>query len=78
MDTKVLQNQSSTTERLFPEYLTEKNKTIIEQMDAYKKVADIFDRTNLALGRKIQYRTTISSTNNVKVNLNVTGATNKV
>ncbi len=73
-----LQNKSrSTTEALFSEYLNSSNNAILEQLNRYKKIADIYERTQIALGRKAAFKSTSSSTEKVKINLYI-GATNKI
>ena len=54
--------------------ILENNKTL----SYYKKVTDIIERTNIALGRKRTYKETIQTTVNSKLNLNGIGSTTKI
>lgn len=69
---------TSTTELLFSEFLNGNNKAILEQVAKYKKIADIYERTQIALGRKVAFKSTNSSTDKVKINMHGIGATNQI
>jgi hypothetical protein len=70
--------QTSTTEMLFPEFFTGSNYAVMEQIVKYKQIVDIYERTQIALGRKVSFKSANCSTDKVKINLNVIGATNQI
>jgi len=78
MNTIIHKKPISTTEFLFSESLTSRNRTILEQICRYKYTADIYERTQVALGRKVSVRFIYCSTEKVKINLQNIGATNKI
>lgn len=78
MNSKSSKKSSTNTEILFGEYFSEGTKAVLDQIESYRKIADIYDRTQFALGRKVAYKSTNSSTAKVKINLDGIRATNKV
>jgi hypothetical protein len=69
---------STTTEFIFSEFLSNKNENVLESINEYRRVANIYERVQIALGRKVAYRSTNSTADKVKVNLHVIRATNKI
>lgn len=70
--------QTSSTEYLFSGYLTESNKATLLQIKNYKRTADIYERTQIALGRKVSVKYVNCSTDNIKINVHNFGSTNKI
>lgn len=50
----------------------------MEQIQTYRRTLDIYERSQLALGRRLAYKATKNSTDKVKVNLNGIKSTNKI
>lgn len=69
---------NSATELLFSEYLTDSNNAVISQIENYRKIAGIYERTQYALGRKVAFKATNSTTDKVKVNLHAIRSTNQI
>ena len=63
------------TTKLLKREITDKNKSAIQIMMDYAKVADIIQRTHLAMGKKATYKVSTSSTVNEKLNPNVFAST---
>jgi len=63
---------------MFSEFLIDRNKAILDQIGQYKKAADIYERCQYALGHKVAFKATNSSTDKVKINFHCIGATNKI
>ena len=55
--------------------VVDKNKTAFELVDFYSRIADIIERTNIAMGRKSNYKISTSSTVIGKLNTNVFAST---
>lgn len=53
----------------------DQNISAFEYLDKYKKAVSIFERTEAALGKKVVYKSTSTSTINGKLNLNAIGTT---
>ena len=68
----------TTTEVFFSDFLTGSNKAILSQIKNYRKVAEIYERTQYALGRKVAYKATNGTTDKVKVNLYAIKSTNQI
>lgn len=68
----------SATELLLSEFPTGKNRILMEQIQTYRRTLDIYERSQLALGRRLAYKATKNSTDKVKVNLNGIKSTNKI
>ena len=69
---------NSITETFFSEFLTDDNNAILKQLSQYKRAIDIYERTQIALGRKRKFITSNSSTEKVKINIHGIGATNQI
>ncbi len=63
------------TTKLLKKETIEKNKSVIQTVTDYYKVADIIDRTYVAMGKKATFRVSTSSTFNQKLKLNVFATT---
>lgn len=63
------------TTKLLKKEIIDKNKSTIQIVTDYSKVADIIERTHLAMGKKATFKVTTSSTVNEKLNLNVFAST---
>ncbi len=63
------------TTKLLKKEIIDKNKSAIQIVTDYSKVADIIERTHLAMGKKATFKVTTSSTVNEKLNLNVFAST---
>lgn len=66
------------SETLFSEHLTGKNKTVLEQMSGYRKAMDIYERTQVAMGRRAKIHTYNCSTKNLQLSSNAFGTTKKI
>ena len=51
--------------------VVEKNQVAIEIVTYYSKVAEIIERTRFAMGKKVSFKVSTSSTINEKLNTNV-------
>ena len=65
----------SITTKLLNKEAVENNQVAIEFVTYYSKVADIIERTYLAMGKKTAFKISTSSTINQKLNTNVFAAT---
>ncbi len=63
------------TTKILKKEIVEKNKSVIQIVTDYYKVADIIERTYVAMGRRATFRVSTSSTFNQKLNLNVFAST---
>ncbi len=64
--------------RLIPKKILEANKTSIENIEFYRKVDDIIERTKIAMGRKTELKTNTGSTLNSKINTNAISSTQQI
>lgn len=69
---------NSTTELLFSEFLTNENNSMLKQISEYKRVADIYERTQFALGRRVSFKSTNCSTEKVIINMHGIKGTNQI
>ena len=63
------------TKTLISKDAVEKNQVAIEIVTGYSKVADIIERTHLAMGKKTSFKVSTSSTTNGKLNSNAFATT---
>ena len=63
------------TTKLLKKEIIEKNQSAIQIVSDYSKVADIIERTHLAMGKKVTFKVSSSSTLNEKLNTNVFAST---
>ncbi len=63
------------TTKLLKKEVIDKNKSAIQIVADYFKVADIIERTRLAMGKKATFKVSTSSTINGKLNPNVFAST---
>lgn len=63
-----------TTKVLLREVI-EKNKSTLDVIDFYLKIADIIERTDIARGKRTMFKISTSSTINEKINTNVFAST---
>lgn len=65
-------NQDSNRKRIITKLASEKvlksNKVALDSYKEYKKISDLIDRTNYALGKKPTFRANTGSTLNFEVN----------
>lgn len=64
------------TTKLLSKEVVEHNNAAIDIVNFYTKVADIIERTHIAMGKKSSYKIASSSTKNQKLNTNVCASTN--
>ena len=55
--------------------VVEKNQVAIEIVTYYSKAVDVIERTRYAMGKKVPFKVSTSSTINQKLNTNVFAAT---
>jgi len=65
----------SLAETLLSEYATEENAAIIKQIQQYRDVYSIYERTQIILGRKTVYGSCNNSTEEVQLNFSNIGST---
>jgi len=70
-----MKKESEILKTLVGNDLTHKNDVLIKSVDYYKKVSEIINRTNKALGRKKEYKETTQSTVDLKISPNAIGST---
>jgi hypothetical protein len=63
------------TIKLLKKEIIDKNKSAIKIVADYSKVADIIERTHLAIGKRAIFKVSTSTTFNEKLNLNVFAST---
>jgi hypothetical protein len=63
------------TTKLLKKEIIEKNQSAIQIVSDYSKVADIIERSHLAMGKKVTFKVSTSSTVNEKLNPNVFAST---
>ena len=75
MKTNTMNKEKILTTKLLNREVSEKNQAAIEIVAYYSKVADIIERTHLAMGKKVSFKASTSSTINEKLNTNAFAST---
>jgi len=70
-----MKKESEILKTLMGNELTQSNDVLLKSIDYYKKVSEIINRTDKALGRKKEYKETTQSTVDLKVSPNAIGST---
>lgn len=73
MQTFSIMNSSrlnSLVSKVVSKEVLDKNQSAVEYFDKYKKMVAVYERTSAALGRRIVYKTSSSSSINGKININ--------
>ena len=66
------------TESLLPDCMNHSNRKALDQLRLFKRANDIYERTQIALGRKVTIKTSVSSSKNVKFHLNAIRSTHQI
>ena len=64
------ENSQGTTSEIFTRRIIEKNATAIEVYDYYRKVIDLVERANAAIGKKQPIKTSTGSTTDFEIDRN--------
>jgi len=70
-----MKKESDLIKTLVGNDLAKNNNVLLKSINYYKKVSDIIDRTDKALGRKKEYKETTQSTFDLKITPNAIGST---
>lgn len=70
-----MKKESEILKTLMGNELTQKSDVLLKSIDYYKKVSEIINRTDKALGRKKEYKETTQSTVDLKISPNAIGST---
>ena len=71
----IMKQESDILKTLVGSDLKKDNQVILKSIDYYKKVSEIINRTDKALGRKKEYMETTQSTIDLKISPNAVGST---
>lgn len=67
--TKKSHHQKSIVDKVASKRVLDQNATAFKTYDVYKKIADIIERAEFASGKRVSYKTDMSSTLDFKINL---------